>query len=401
MLNLAREKGDIPVEFLTQDLSDTSALTKLAERSDHIIVLADHEKDDDTSDDSKELEDINNDSDNDIDASDDDLSSNDSSDNTDSAAGDVEDTTDDSSTDDNVESDDGESKEDLNINTDDTSDDDSEDTTDGEDDDPLGDDFDDDEDISIDDSEDTDTENSDDISNDDSDSAAGDAEDSGNSSTDDTSDNGYDGGDEIDDPDIDNSVVDDIEEPSDDDDDEDITIDGDNDSDDVEDDKSNGKVFDELEKEEDVQKAIELIRSRVADAEQKFIQNNAEDKKKIDDLLNKISNNVKKVEDMESSGDDTQAKIAEEAVRMDKRRIDVVRERRPLTVFECMARKFSESVIKDNDAKVKFLDESGSLDTAFIVESAKVMYGFLETVNTLRLDKVDSNYIANILNNMK
>ena len=35
-----------------------------------------------------------------------------------------------------------------------------------------------------------------------------------------------------------------------------------------------------------------------------------------------------------------------------------------------------------------------------VIESARVMYGFLETVNTLQLAKVDANYIQNILDNM-
>ena len=208
--------------------------------------------------------------------------------------------------------------------------------------------------------------------------------------------------DEEKDPDIDYSVEDDIE-VDDDDDDEDITIDGDEESDDVDDaddNESHGKVFDELEKEDDVKKAIDLIRTRVADAEQKFIKNNAEDKKKIDDLLSKISQNVKTVEDMDEKGDDDKKEIASESVRMDKRRIDAIRNNRPLTIFECMTRKYSANVIKDEKAKVAYLNESGSIDTGLIVESAKVMYAFLETLNTLQLEKVDSKYIKNVLDNM-
>ena len=173
--------------------------------------------------------------------------------------------------------------------------------------------------------------------------------------------------------------------------DQDTTIDGGTDND--------GKIFDELNKEEDVQKAIEIIRSRIADAEETFIRNNAEDKKKIDELLNKISTNVKTVEDL-SDKDETKAKIAEESVRMYKRHIDSIKENRPMTVFEKMSRNLSRNIIKDEVVRESYITESGTLDTDLIVESSKVMYGFLETVNTLQLEKVDISYIKKVLDSM-
>ena len=173
--------------------------------------------------------------------------------------------------------------------------------------------------------------------------------------------------------------------------DQDTTIDGGTDND--------GKIFDELNKEEDVQKAIEIIRSRIADAEETFIRNNAEDKKKIDELLNKISTNVKTVEDL-ADKDETKAKIAEESVRMCKRHIDSIKENRPMTVFEKMSRNLSRNIIKDEVIRESYITESGTLDTDLIVESSKVMYGFLETVNTLQLEKVDTSYIKKVLDSM-
>lgn len=173
--------------------------------------------------------------------------------------------------------------------------------------------------------------------------------------------------------------------------DQDTTIDGHTDND--------GKIFDDLNKEEDVQKAVELIRSRIADAEETFIRNNAEDKKKIDELLNKISNNVKTIEDL-GDKDETKTKIAEESVRVYKRHIDSIKENRPLTVFEKMSRNLSRNIIKDEVVRENYITESGTLDTDLIVESAKVMYGFLETINTLQFEKVDSAYIKKVLDSM-
>ena len=171
----------------------------------------------------------------------------------------------------------------------------------------------------------------------------------------------------------------------------DITVDGDTDN--------KGEMFKQLDKEEDVQKAIDTIRSRVADAEETFIKNNAEDKKKIDEILNRISTNVKTVQDL-NDDNKTESKVAQEAVMMDKRRIDGIRYNRPLTIFEKMTRNLTLNIVKDCAVRESYIEEHGQLDMDHIVETAKIMYGFMETVNTLQLEKVDESYIKNVLENM-
>ena len=204
-------------------------------------------------------------------------------------------------------------------------------------------------------------------------------------------------GDEVD-PDEDASEDDDVEdalgEPIDADDssDTDTTVDGDT--------ENKGKIFDDLENEDDVQKAIELIRTRVADAEETFIRNNAEDKKKIDELLNKISTNVKTVETM-AEKDPKKAQVATEAVREYKRKINDVYKEKSFTVFGKMASILTESIVKDDAIRESYTTEDGTLDVDLAVESAKVMYGFLETLNTIQIEKVDEKYIANIINGMR
>ena len=186
---------------------------------------------------------------------------------------------------------------------------------------------------------------------------------------------------------------DDDDESSDDDKDDSDKSSDDNDS------EGKGKILDNLDKEEDVQKAIDTIRNRVADAEETFIKNNAEDKKKIDELLTKISTNVKTVNDLNNK-EDPKSKIAQESVQMAKRQIDMIKTNRPLTIFEKMTRNLSLNIVKDCAVRESFIEEHGQLDVDMIVETAKVMYGFLETVNTLQLEKVDEAYIKNVLENM-
>lgn len=189
------------------------------------------------------------------------------------------------------------------------------------------------------------------------------------------------------------------EETNDNKDDEDISIE-DAPDDRVEPEKSiDNKILIDLDKEEDVQKAVELIRNRIADAEETFIKNNAEDKKKIDELLGKISDNIKTVEDMNNS-DSAESKIAQESASINRRRIKNITANRPLSVFEKMTRTLSCNMMKNNSNKKNYLEENNKLDFVSVIEASKVMYGFLETINTLQLEKVDCNYIVNILDNM-
>ena len=157
-----------------------------------------------------------------------------------------------------------------------------------------------------------------------------------------------------------------------------------------------GQIFDDLEQEEDVKKAVEIISQRVADAEEDFVKRNAEDKKKIDDLIGKISDNIKTVEKI-SDDDAPESKVAEESVRMYNRQIKNITENRPQKVFEKIVRKLTESAVKDKVLKEAYTLDDGKLDIGGIIESAKVMYGFLEALNTLQLERVDKDYIANVI----
>ena len=65
-----------------------------------------------------------------------------------------------------------------------------------------------------------------------------------------------------------------------------------------------------------------------------------------------------------------------------------------------MTRNFSSGILKNEEIKTHYVTESGSLDMDLVVEGAKLMYGFLETINTLNLAIVDANYIKNIIDNM-
>ena len=207
-----------------------------------------------------------------------------------------------------------------------------------------------------------------------------------------------------------NGIDDDLEEDEDDEEIEDIDVDGDGDEDfgdvDEPDDTvnvdPNKTMMDELENEKEVQDAVELIRNRVADAEEAFIKRNQEDKQKMDELLSKISHNVATVEKIANDNSDkaeSDKKTLEESTRMYKQKINEM-SLKSTTIFDKMTRNISESIIKDPKKVELFLNESGTPDFGLITETAKVMYAFLETLNTLQLEKVDGEYIRKAISGL-
>lgn len=222
------------------------------------------------------------------------------------------------------------------------------------------------------------------------------------SSLDDTGVEDMDNDGDTDETDVAHDIADDVEDVP----DEDITIDGDT--------ENKGKVFDDLEKEEDVKKAIEIIRNRVADAEETFIKRNAEDKKKIDELIDRISNNVKTVKDMNDqaetdeeteqelnkSGEESKEGAAQESVRVARRRVNHSIQNRPHNLLEFMTNNLAKQITKDRVIREEYMGDDGRMDMQRIFEAGKVMYGFLETLNTLQLQNIDKEYIKKLIHEM-
>ena len=177
---------------------------------------------------------------------------------------------------------------------------------------------------------------------------------------------------------------------------DDIDLDGDGQSDSVEIDQ----LFKDLEDEEDVHTVIDTIRDRIADAEEKFIKKNAEDKEKVDELLKKINNSVKTIEDIDDK-DHPKSKIEQEHVQMYRRQINDITENCYMSVFDKMVREVDKAIYKNQSVReAYFTEDNGQVDTEMVVERAKVLYGFLETLNTLKLVNVDNEYIKTVLNNI-
>lgn len=161
-------------------------------------------------------------------------------------------------------------------------------------------------------------------------------------------------------------------------------------------------MYDKLEKEEDVHAAINIISQRISDAEEEFIRQNAEDKKKMEELADKVNERLQAVKDDRDMDEEDKEQIEQESTVLFNREKSKIMNDRKRTVLEQMILNLYSSIATNPSLKESYTDpDSGKMDTRKIVEAATTMYGFLETVNTLMIDNVDTTYIQKILDEMK
>lgn len=159
-------------------------------------------------------------------------------------------------------------------------------------------------------------------------------------------------------------------------------------------------MFEKLENEEDVESAVNIIANRISSAEEEFIKKNAEDKQKIEDLVTDMNDRLKAAKKDPNVSEEEEEKIEQESAYRIKRNIADIRDSRPRGIFESFVRTLSSSIVEEQGSeglKENYYNESGQLDISSVVDSTKCLYGFLEFVNTIQLEKVDERYITKVL----
>ena len=129
----------------------------------------------------------------------------------------------------------------------------------------------------------------------------------------------------------------------------------------------------------------DAIRTRVSDAMQDFITANTKDHEDITAALQQAQEKIAEVPE-----EDTELRECYEM--QSKRRINQIRNH-PKSVLHSMISSMCESAMKHPDTHAEFMSE-GHLDMDKIVDRTTLMYTFMETLNTARIDKVDETFIA-------
>ena len=150
---------------------------------------------------------------------------------------------------------------------------------------------------------------------------------------------------------------------------------------------------------EDVDDITNLIRMRVSNAEENFVNRNQQDKENVKTVLKQTADRVQMAKN--TNDNDYAESVEESETRIAKDKIYKIQHEGYRSVFDRMVRNLSEAAVKNKDAKGSLIDENGKLNMDSIVESARCMYSLLETIGTIQLEKVDNKYIEDTLKSIK
>lgn len=159
------------------------------------------------------------------------------------------------------------------------------------------------------------------------------------------------------------------------------------------------QFWEEIDKAEDIDDITDLIRLRVSNAEEDFVNKNHEDKENVNTVLKQTA---ARVQAAKSSNDNDYSEMVEESeTRLAKNTIYKIQHESHHNVFDRMVRNLSEVAMSNEEAKKEYISENGRLNVEKIVESVRCMYTLLEMVGTIQLENVDQEYIEATLNSIK
>ena len=147
-------------------------------------------------------------------------------------------------------------------------------------------------------------------------------------------------------------------------------------------------------------KVITLIRGRVADSMQDFIDQQTQNKADIMEIYKKANDhakqtNAKLAQDTANADAPANESVFTESVFLKQHANKIYN--RPTNVFGAMVHSMCENMYKDNAMKQQYLNESGNTDMRRIINDCAVIYTALETVNTLGVHQFDGPYIQKML----
>lgn len=141
----------------------------------------------------------------------------------------------------------------------------------------------------------------------------------------------------------------------------------------------------------DSQAVSDAINQRVGDSMADFIDANKKDHEDITAVLKQAQEKIGEIDPEDDS-------LKESYTRIATGKTNEIRNR-PKSVFHAMVHTMCESVIKHNDMHAEFMSE-GKLDISKIVDRVKIMYTFMEMLNTSKIETVNEAFINNVIRDL-
>ena len=137
---------------------------------------------------------------------------------------------------------------------------------------------------------------------------------------------------------------------------------------------------------------IEVIKGRVTDSIDSFIDDNKKMKRAVTDIYNDAQTKIA------TTNDDT---MKEHYQVQAKRAIKLVEESKPMNVYGRLLSLMTEEILMDEELFPQFInEETQRIDHEKCMGTTGVMYTLLETMNTLKLIDVNKQYVDEMLEEM-
>lgn len=140
------------------------------------------------------------------------------------------------------------------------------------------------------------------------------------------------------------------------------------------------------------------IVEKVSKATTEFIQQQAEDNTRIEDMAEEAK---KKIDSIKGRNEDDVTAMKNEQVAIYNVAKDNIRFSRTRSVFEEMVYTLCEKAVKDDVIREScFVSESGKLDIGKAIGTAKIMYTVLESMMTYRVKEFKPNEVLSLIQNI-
>ena len=137
---------------------------------------------------------------------------------------------------------------------------------------------------------------------------------------------------------------------------------------------------------------IEVIKGRVTDSIDSFIDDNKKMKRAVTDIYNDAQTKIA------TTNDDA---MKEHYQMQAKKAIKLIESKMPLNVYGRLLNLMTEEILMDDELFPQFInEETQRIDHEKCMGSAGLMYTLLETMNTTKLVNIDKEYVDDILEEM-
>ena len=149
---------------------------------------------------------------------------------------------------------------------------------------------------------------------------------------------------------------------------------------------------------------LKSISNKVEDSIVDFIDDNKKSKYQIKKIYDDAKAKIIKAtgEDPDDAMVEMDAEeIQQEAMAQAKAKERAILESTPCGLFRMMSQVLMESVYKISTLRESYTKSNGKIDFKKVLDDTTVLYTFLECLNTMNMEKIDEQYLNNMIRDMK